>query len=112
MITVEQLKKGLAAYVDSEFTAKLPGLKKWGVALVATPMIATIDNQILRYHDMLKASGYITDDMMVDIDKLHEDAASIADKTGSVTQHIPVIGDVTFSKSDIDKLYHFTKGDI
>lgn len=101
MVTKEQFKAGLVAYIEKEFIAKVGGLKKWAVVLVANEMIMNLDELISK----LPNNSYMHEDGMIDIDKLYKDMYKVAERTGSVTEHFPVIGDVSFSKSDIDELY-------
>ena len=101
MVTKEQLKAGLAAYIEKEFIAKVGGLRKWAVVLVANEMLVNMDAMLSKLPD----NSYVTKDGMVDIDRLYGDMYKVVEKTGPVTEHFPLIGDVSFSKSDIDALY-------
>lgn len=101
MVTKEQFKAGLVAYIEKEFIAKVGGLRKWAVVLVANEMIVNLDSLISKLPD----NSYVKEDGMIDIDRLYKDMYKVAEKTGSVTEHFPMIGDVSFSKSDIDELY-------
>lgn len=103
-VTQQQLMEGLARYVDGEFVGKMQGLRKWAVALASAPLVLEAGNQIEKNKAMLVSAGYLTEDGMVDVDRLYSDAMAIAQKTGSVTEHIPMVGDVTFSASDIEAL--------
>lgn len=48
---------------------------------------------------------------MVDIEKIYGELRLIASKTGTVTEHFPLIGDVMFSINDIDCLHSCILGD-
>lgn len=109
MVTKEQLKTGLASYIENEFVSKMSGLKKWGFALISVPMINSIDAYIEQYHDAFMAAGFMTKDGMIDIDKIYERARKIANSTGDVIQNIPMIGDVKFSVSDVEMLYKYIR---
>lgn len=101
MVTKEKFKAGLVAYIEKEFIAKVGGLRKWAVVLVANEMIVNLDSLLSKLPD----NSYMKEDGMIDIDRLYKDMYKVAEKTGSVTEHFPMIGDVSFSKSDIDELY-------
>lgn len=101
MVTREQFKSGVAMYLNDEFVAKVPGIKKWIVVLISNEMLAQMDSIL----DRLPGNSYITKDGMIDIDRLYRDMSRIAESTGEVTENIPLLGDVRFSKKDIDELY-------
>lgn len=101
MVTREQFKSGVAMYLNDEFVAKVPGIKKWIVVLISNEMLAQMDSTL----DRLPVNSYITKDGMIDIDRLYRDMSRIAESTGEVTENIPLLGDVRFSKKDIDELY-------
>lgn len=101
MVTREQFKSGVAMYLNDEFIAKVPGIKKWAIVLISNEMLAQIDSIL----DRLPENSYVTKDGMIDIDRLYRDMSRIADSTGEVTENVPLLGDVRFSKKDIDELY-------
>ena len=78
MVTLEQVKRGASLYFYKELSATV--------------------------RVILKKAGYITEDSMVDIDRIYSELRTIASKTGTVTEHFPLIGDVMFSIDDIDCL--------
>ncbi len=110
MVTLERTKEGIAAYIDREIIAKIHGAKKWMVALAVPSIFVRIDEMVEKNRDILIKSGYLTEDCMVDIDKIHEELRLIASKTGAVTEHFPLVGDVMFSISDIDCLRSWILG--
>ena len=101
MVTREQFKSGVAMYLNDEFVAKVPGIKNWAIVLISNEMLAQMDSIL----DRLPGNSYITKDGMIDIDRLYRDMSRIAESTGEVTENIPLLGDVRFSKKDIDELY-------
>ncbi len=78
MVTLEQVKRGVSLYFYKELSATV--------------------------RVILKKAGYMTEDSMVDIDRIYSELRTIASKTGTVTEHFPLIGDVMFSIDDIDCL--------
>ena len=110
MVTREQLKEGLSRYAEKELAGKVAGLRKWAI-LIALPSVAVaVDEFISRNQPMLMKAGYLTEDGMVDIARIHREAKDIARSTGAVTEHLPVLGDVTFSELDIDALANMIGG--
>ena len=57
-----------------------------------------------QYSDVLKSSGYMNENGMVDDVKLLSDLKSVAHEKGAVTQSLPYIGSFTFDESDIEIL--------
>ena len=110
MVTLEQLQTGLADYVEKELVSKVPGVRKWVLALVATPVILQSGAMIEANKEMLIKAGYITADGMIDIDRIHGELKAIASKTGPVAQSFPIIGTFTFSEADIDTLRTYIGG--
>jgi len=102
MITKEQIKEGFAKYLDEELIAKTPGLRKWALAAAVAPLLAKLDS--ILGSPALAEMGYVTQDGMVDADRARDDFVRIAAERGSVTEHLPLLGDVTFSASDVERL--------
>ena len=107
MVTLEQIQEGLGNYVESELVAKVPGLRKWALALVATPAILQVRTLAEGNKEMLMKAGYMSEDGMIDIDRLCRELKEVAHREGEVTEHIPMLGTFRFSETDIDKLRSF-----
>jgi hypothetical protein len=104
-VTIEQMKEGLARYIDAEFTSRLQGFSKWVVPIASTAIInKKADSLLSENKEILMSLGYMTPDGMIDIDKISNDLIAVANSTGPVTEHFPILGDVTFSASDIESL--------
>lgn len=103
MVTKEQFKAGVAQYIEQEFIAKVGGLKKWMLVLAGTEIMSRMDEMISK----LPENHYVTKDGMIDIDKLYSDMSKVVQRTGDVTEHFPLIGDVKFTSKDIDELYRY-----
>lgn len=110
MCTVEQFKRGLSAYIEKELIEKISGLRKWGLALFASPILVNIDPMVQQHKKVLIASGYMTEDGMIKIDELYSKLREIASKEGDVVENIPLLGDVKFTESDITSLYRYITG--
>ena len=103
MVTKEQFKNGIIKYVENEIANKVGGVKKWIVLIASVEIAANIDSLISK----LPKNDYVHSDGMIDIDRLYADMHKIAEQTGPVTEHMPVIGDVTFNSRDIESLYQY-----
>lgn len=106
-VTSEQIKEGIAKYIDMELANKAQGLKKWMISLAGIMVMQNADSMINKYRETLLTFGIIEEDGMIDIDKLADMARKVAIDKGPVTEHIPIIGDVTFSESDIEALRRY-----
>lgn len=106
MVTKEQFINGIQRYIDEELISKISGLSKWALALGLGAYLPQVNKMLDDNHSMLVGAGYMQEDGMICIDKVYNDALQIARKTGSVTQHIPLIGDVTFTETDLTSMYH------
>lgn len=111
-VTLNQIKQGFARYIDAEFTSKLQGFKKWVVPLGAVAIITSkLDSLMTESNiEMLKSIGYVSEDGLFDVDKIFSDFIAIARAQGSVTENLPMLGDVTFSEKDIEALRRYIAG--
>ena len=110
MVTKEQFINGIQKYIDSELISKISGLSKWMLALGLGAYLPQVNKMLDDNHKMLVDVGYIQEDGMICIDKVYNDIMQIARKTGSVTQYIPLVGDVTFTETDLTNMYHHIIG--
>lgn len=104
MTSIENIGIGIARYIDRELASKTDGLKKWGLSLASVSIVAKITEMANQYSDVLKSSGYMNENGMVDDVKLLSDLKSVAQEKGAVTQNLPYIGSFTFDESDIEIL--------
>ena len=110
MVTKEQFINGVQQYIYAELISKISGLSKWALALGLGAYLTQVNKMLDDNHNMLVGAGYIQEDGMICIDKVYNDIMQIARKTGSVTQNIPLIGDVTFTETDLTSMYHHIIG--
>ena len=105
-VSVSQVEHGLLRYIDEEFVQKMDGLTKWivmGAVELVTAKAEHIAETIIN-HPMVKAVELVDDNGMIDLDMLYESMMKAANKTGAVVEHFPLIGAVTFTHDDIEKL--------
>ena len=111
MVNLAQVQRGVERYVSTEFLSKLSGVQKW-VVDAAVAMYLTNAGPIfdgLKKNPLVSALGIINEQDHIDIDKLYKHFKAAATK-GPATMSVPILGAVTLSESDVDKLYNFIVG--
>lgn len=108
---LKDLENGIFDYINVEFCPKLTDWRKWGVPLAMGFITPYIEKKYLSYLDTLKTINLVNDEGDIDIDTLYTKTSEIAKKTGCMNCSIPILGEVTFSSEDVDKLYHILKRD-
>lgn len=114
MVTITKIEQGVAAYLDSELMPKLPetGLEKI-LAGTAISLVIRRGGKILdsyRNNKTVQLLGIMDAEGNVDIDVLAEELKKNMPADG-VKIDVPMIGAMTFHKSDIDKLYSYIKAE-
>lgn len=104
-VSIDKFKSGVADYVDNELCSKLSDYRKWLLPFLTGMYLNKIDEFIHTNEDHLKKMGCITDDHMIDIGEIYGKLYDIAEHNGSISQSIPVIGEITFNYDDVNKLY-------
>lgn len=110
MKTIAQIQKGVAAYLDNELMPQLPenGIEK---VLAGTAMSLAIrksgvimgslkDNKAVKMLEIMDSEGN------VDVDILAEELKKNVPNDG-VKIEIPLIGGLTFHKSDVEKVHEY-----
>lgn len=106
MVTIDQIKRGAARYLDEEFTTRLNGWRRWAVGAGGAMMLENLDTTLLtlRENPAVRALGVLDEAGNVDIDRVYTHVRNEAQK-GAVTFTAPVIGPVTLNAGDVEKLY-------
>lgn len=97
---------GIMNYADAEIIGKLPTMGKW-LAGTAIGMVSSKVNDVvmnIQNNSALKMVGAIDDDGMIDVDLIMDNMKQSADRYGNAHISIPLVGDMSFSSSDIDTL--------
>lgn len=105
--SVSQIKNGVLSYIDAELIGKVPGIQQW-VLIAAVNVISNKADAVMAkliQHPLVKQLELVDENGLVDVDCLKSGLDEAANKTGAVVQYIPLIGSVTFNKSDIQSLY-------
>ena len=109
LVTINQIQKGLIAYVDNEIAPTLEGWEKIGFcsasALILRNLPATFDQ--LRNNQFVQMLGIIDDKGNVDIDALSD---AVAQYLKEEHIDIPIIKRrMKVTGADLDKLYNMIK---
>lgn len=109
-VPVARIEQGIASYLDAEL---MPQLQKGGVEKVIIGTVASLairkagdiansykDNKVVKMLGIMDSNGN------VDVETLVEEIKKNIDDDG-FTVDIPMMGEMTFQREDIDKLYGF-----
>ena len=111
MVTITQIQRGFALFVDNEIAAAFTGWQKAVVAGAAGLLAANLPNLIKVYgaHPFVAALGiYDANSGTVNIDALYN---AIVPKLGAekIPLTIPKIGTIKMGKEEIDVLIRYIK---
>lgn len=109
--TAEQVINGLINYADNEVMGKLPTSGKWvaGTAIGIASQKASNVIDALRNNAVVKMLGIVDDEGCIDVDALISALKASADKYGRFSVSVPLIGNMTFSSSDVDSLKNYIR---
>ena len=110
MVTYNQVVNGMTKYIDQEIINKIQGWQRWALGAGAGIMMNKGTNMFnaFKAHPVVKMLEVIDDNGMIDIDTIYTELRKQAEK-GSATFDAPMIGTITLTKDDVDKLYRFIK---
>ena len=114
MVNKEQFMNGILTYIDKEVIPVLPTAGKWGigtVVLLVTDKYSRLFDEITS-NPIIKSIGIVDTDGNVDVERLSEALKISADKYGKMTLSIPIIGNLTFTSSDVEKVKHYINGGV
>lgn len=110
MVSIDKIEQGMANYLDSELMPQLQknGIEKVIVGTVASLLIRKTGALIEGYKDngLVKMLGVMDENGNVDVDTLVEEVKKNISKEG-IKVNVPILGNITFHKDDIDKLYDY-----
>lgn len=108
MVTVNQIEKGLASYVDTELASLLPDntIQKVIAGTAISLMIRKSGSSIetLRQNQFVQMMDIFDEDGKIDIDTLAEELKKNIPQKG-VKVELPMLGTLTIKAEDIDKLH-------
>lgn len=110
MITYSKFISGLTEYIDVEILGKLVGYSKWIFGTLAGVALSKATNifNVLKENEMIKMLGIIDKDNNIDVDTLYTELKKQAHK-GAITFDVPMLGSLTLTEMDVDKLYNYMK---
>lgn len=107
MITVDQARLGFCKYAENELAKKRQGLNKWNAAWLAVPASMVLQKKLLEKQDIAKELGYMTEDGMIDIERVYREYHEVAERMGPTVHFLPLFGDVQFTAEDVTSLYKY-----
>ena len=110
MVAYNQVVNGMTKYIDQEIINKIQGWQRWALGAGAGIMMTKGTNifNILKANPIVKMLEVIDENDMIDIDTIYAELRKQAEK-GSATFDAPMIGTITLTKDDVDKLYSLIK---
>lgn len=108
MVSMDKVKRGIARYIDEEFTNKITGWQRWvfgaGVAMFLENWTSNI--QKLKDVPVVKSLGLLDDMNNVAVERLHQQLR-IQSQKGPITFEVPMLGSITLHDTDVEKLYNY-----
>ncbi len=107
-VTIDQAMRGAMRYADNEVIPHLPGGKGIGAGIMLALIMEGSREKILalRENPAVKMMQIFDDAGNIDLDKLYNAARPRFDgKKLPIT--VPIIGELRFDVSDLDKLYRY-----
>lgn len=112
MVSREQFIKGILTYADREVIPYLPTAGKWGIGSIILIAKSRLDCVIIELIDnpLMIALGIIDKDGMIDVDLLSSALIDSSEKYGKIEITIPMMGNLSFSTKDVEKLNEYIIG--
>lgn len=112
MYEYNQVINGIAKYIDEEIVDKIDGWKKWvigsGLGIALSSGTDIFNN--LKNNEFVKVLGIVDKDDRINVDKIYKELKKQSKKS-SITFNAPMIGAITLSEQDVEKLYKAIKND-
>ncbi len=110
MVTMDQMKDGVIRFLDTEIIPQMGGLRKLAFSTYIALAADGLAEKLVKMKDstIVAATGLIHEDGMIDVDKLY---TTLCDKLcEDVALDVPMIGRLSFTRSDLDRCYHMIVG--
>jgi hypothetical protein len=110
MVRIQAIQNGTLKFIDNELLPKMQGWKKWTFGAAASLWLSNLPNVFQKVKELsfVGSLGIIDESGMINIEKLYAEFYKQAERT-PVTFDIPVIGQITLDKTDVEKLYAYIK---
>ncbi len=107
-VTIDQAMRGAMRYADNEVIPHLPGGKGIGAGIMLALIMEGSREKILalRENPAVKMMQIFDDAGNIDLDKLYNAARPRFDGQ-KLPVTVPIIGELRFDVSDLDKLYRY-----
>lgn len=111
MATIQQAERGLERYIESEMLPHLSAGKKLAVSIYINMAKGNLESAIEKYknHPAVALVKVFDEKGEINLDRLYNAVEPAFANSQKQTLHIPMIGDFTFDKTDIEKLYQYIK---
>lgn len=111
MVSYSQVVNGISKFIDQEIINKIQGWQKWVLGTGAGIMLSKSGEIFtqLKENSLVKILGLIDKNNMVDVDTIYSELRKQAEK-GAIVADIPMLGKITLTKDDVEKLYTCIKG--
>lgn len=108
MVSIAQVKKGAEMFCAKEIEKQLPVSKAFLFGTMAGVALSKIDCMAERAREspIVRQLGIITDDGEVDDEALFSAIKDQAEK-GNAQFNIPIVGNLSFSPDDVEKLHQY-----
>lgn len=104
--STDQVVRGIINYADNEVMVKLPTTAKWVmgtiIGIASTKSTQVIEN--LKHNPIVNALGVVDEAGNIDVDTIILSMKDAAEKYGNLTLDVAMLGKMTFSAADIDRL--------
>lgn len=110
MVSYNRFIGGLTEYIDAEIIGKITGYQRWVYGTVIGVSLSKATNifNMLKSNSFVKALELVDKDDNIDIDTLYNELKKQASK-GAITFDVPMLGSLTLTEMDVDKLYNYIK---
>ena len=107
-VTIDQAMRGAMRYADNEVIPHLPGGKGIGAGIMLALIMEGSREKILalRENPAVKMMGVMDESGDIDLDRLYNAARPRFDGQ-KLPVTVPIIGELRFDVSDLDKLYRY-----
>ena len=111
MVSMNQIQAGVIRYIDTEILPHLTGAKRIGLGIYSALAAQNVAGMVMTYkdHPAVEVLSVVDENGNVDIDRLYQAAAPMFSNGERHTITIPLIGDMTVDKTDLEKLYRYVK---
>lgn len=107
MVSATQIRDGVLEYASARVLPKLTPGKQFAAG-TALGIVAARADELLRClaeSPVIKATGIIAENGMVDLDALYDSALTQLKRQKTLPVDVPFIGKLTFDENDITELY-------